>query len=202
MISERISDQGRFSGKKIIIVHGYTASPSSHWFPWLKEKLIEQGAEVIIPTMPDTSSPKPEVWAKMLMDIVPEADKDSVFVGHSLGCITLLRHLASMRSQHLCIGGYILVSGFDVPQMTLPELDSFTVEPLDYAFLREVTKYRFSLISSNDEIISPQFSQALAHSLQTEVINIANGGHFLDRDGFNRLLPVYDILENMLSDRI
>ncbi|CAM3812427.1 RBBP9/YdeN family alpha/beta hydrolase [Xenorhabdus thuongxuanensis] len=200
MISEKISGQGRFSGKKIIIVHGHTASPSSHWFPWLKEKLTEQGAEVIIPTMPDTSSPKPEAWAKMLMDIAPEADEDSIFVGHSLGCITLLRHLESMRSQHLRIGGYILVSGFDSPQITLPELDFFTVEPLDYAFLREVTEHRFSLISSNDEIISPQFSLALAHSLQTEVINIDNGGHFLDRDGFTRLLPVYDILENMLSE--
>ncbi|WP_338885190.1 alpha/beta fold hydrolase [Xenorhabdus sp. TH1] len=200
MISEKISVQGRFSGKKIIIVHGYTASPSSHWFPWLKEKLTEQGAEVIIPTMPDTSSPKPEAWAKMLMDIVPEVDKDAIFVGHSLGCISLLRHLESMRSQHLHIGGYILVSGFDSPQITLPELDPFTVEPLDYAFLREVTEHRFSLISSDDKIVSPHSSLDLSHSLQTEVINIANGGHFLDRDGFTCLLPVYDILENMLSE--
>ncbi|MBD1229364.1 serine hydrolase family protein [Xenorhabdus griffiniae] len=195
-----MSGQGRFSGKRIIIVHGYTASPSSHWFPWLKEKLTEQGAEVIIPTMPDTSSPKPEAWAKMLMDVVSKADKDSIFVGHSLGCITLLRHLESIRSQHLHIGGYILVSGFDSPQITLPELNSFVVEPLDYAFLREITEHRFSLISSNDEIVSPQSSLALAHSLQTELINIDNGGHFLDRDGFTRLLPVYDILENMLSE--
>ncbi|BET97102.1 alpha/beta hydrolase [Xenorhabdus sp. TCT-1] len=150
--------------------------------------------------MPDTSSPKPEAWANMLMDIVPEADKDSIFVGHSLGCITLLRHLESMCSQHLRIGGYILVSGFDSPQITLPELDSFTVEPLDYAFLREVTEHRFSLISSDDEIVSPQSSLTLAHSLQTEVMNIDNGGHFLDRDGFTRFLPVYDILENMLSE--
>ncbi|MDC9603533.1 RBBP9/YdeN family alpha/beta hydrolase [Xenorhabdus griffiniae] len=200
MISEKISGQGLFSGKRIIIVHGYTASPSSHWFPWLKEKLTEQGAEVIIPTMPDTSSPKPEAWAKMLMEVVSKADKDSIFVGHSLGCIMLLRHLETIRSQHLHIGGYILVSGFDSPQITLPELDSFVVEPLDYAFLREITEHRFSLISSNDEIVSPQSSLALAHSLQTELINIDNGGHFLDRDGFTHLLPVYDILENMLSE--
>ncbi|PHM61136.1 RBBP9/YdeN family alpha/beta hydrolase [Xenorhabdus ishibashii] len=200
MISEKISGQGRFSGKKIIIVHGYTASPSSHWFPWLKDKLTEQGAEVIIPTMPDTSSPKPESWANMLIDIVPEIDKNSIFIGHSLGCITLLRHLESMRFQHLHIGGYILVSGFDSPQITLPELDPFTAEPLDYAFLREITGHRFSLISSNDDIVSPQSSQALANSLQTEVINISNGGHFLDRDGFTRLLPVYDILESILSE--
>ncbi|MBD2785470.1 serine hydrolase family protein [Xenorhabdus sp. DI] len=200
MASEKVSSSGQFSGKKIIIIHGYTASPSSNWFPWLKEKLTEQGAEVIVPAMPETSAPKPESWAKMLMDIVPVADKNSVFIGHSLGCIAVLRHLESICSQHLHIGGYILVSGFDSPQITVPELNAFTVEPLDYAFLRQITKQRISLISSNDQIVSPQSSLDLAHALQTEVINVANAGHFLDRDGFTRLSPVYDILQNMLSE--
>ncbi|MDC9594986.1 RBBP9/YdeN family alpha/beta hydrolase [Xenorhabdus sp. IM139775] len=200
MASEKISSDSRFSGKKIIIVHGYTASPSSNWFPWLKEKLTEQGAEVIVPAMPESSAPKPEAWAKRLMDIVPEADENSIFIGHSLGCITVLRHLESIRSQHLHIGGFILVSGFDSPQATLPELNSFIVEPLDYDFLRKVTEQRISLISSNDDIVSPQASLDLAHALQTEVMNVANGGHFIYRDGFTRLLPVYDILENMLSE--
>ncbi|PHM73669.1 RBBP9/YdeN family alpha/beta hydrolase [Xenorhabdus kozodoii] len=199
-MSGKISVQGPFFGKKIVIVHGYTASPSSHWFPWLKEKLTEQGAEVIIPAMPETLPPKPETWANILMDIVPEADNDSIFIGHSLGCITLLRHLEAIRSRQLHIGGYILVSGFDSPQINLPELAPFTANPLDYVFLREITQHRISLISSDDRIVSPQSSQALAHSLQTEVINIANGGHFLDRDGFTCLLPVYTILENMLLE--
>ncbi|OTA17336.1 esterase [Xenorhabdus vietnamensis] len=199
MTSEKTNSNGRFSGKKIIIVHGYTASSSSNWFPWLKEKLNQQGAEVIVPTMPESSAPKPEKWAKMLMNIVPEVDRDTIFIGHSLGCITVLRHLESIRFQYLHIGGYVLVSGFDAPQITLPELNSFTAEPLDYAFLRGVTEHRISLISSNDEIVSPQSSRKLALSLQTTVINVDNGGHFLDRDGFTSLLPVYNILENILS---
>ncbi|SFO12626.1 alpha/beta hydrolase [Xenorhabdus japonica] len=92
-----------------------------------------------------------------------------------------------------------MVSGFDSPQITLPELNSFTVEPLDYAFLRGVTEHRISLISSNDEIVSPQSSRELACSLQAEVINVDNGGHFLDRDGFTHLLPVYDILDHDIN---
>ncbi|MEX0447273.1 alpha/beta hydrolase [Xenorhabdus sp. SGI246] len=56
-----------------------------------------------------------------------------------------------------------------------------------------------SIISSNDEIVSPQSSYALANSLQTEIINIENAGHFLDRDGFTRLLPVYDVLKTIVS---
>ncbi|MDX7999299.1 serine hydrolase family protein [Xenorhabdus sp. Reich] len=200
MALETISNHGQFSGKKIIIIHGYTASPSSNWFPWLKEMLTEQGANVVLPEMPESSAPKPEDWADMLMDVIPKADKNTIFIGHSLGCITILRHLEAIHSPSLHIGGYILVAGFDSPQTTLPELDSFTAEPLDYIFLREMTKHRISIISSNDEIISPQSSDALAHALQAQVINIDNGGHFLDRDGFTRLLPVYDALKNMVKE--
>ncbi|MBI6550432.1 RBBP9/YdeN family alpha/beta hydrolase [Xenorhabdus lircayensis] len=200
MTLETISGHGLFSGKKIIIVHGYTASSSSNWFPWLKETLIEQGADVIVPGMPESLAPKPEAWANMLMDIVPRAGKDTIFIGHSLGCIAVLRHLEAIRSTSPHIGGYILVSGFDSPQIALPELDSFTAEPLDYAFLRGVTGLRISIISSNDGIVSSQSSQALAHSLQTEITNVDNGGHFLDREGFTRLLPVYDALKTVVSE--
>ncbi|OTA21151.1 esterase [Xenorhabdus beddingii] len=196
------SSPGLFSGKKIIIVHGYTASPSSNWFPWLKDTLTEQGAEVIVPAMPESSAPEPEVWTNMLMDITPRADKDTIFIGHSLGCITVLRHLEAISSTSLHIGGYILVSGYGSPQATLPELDAFAVEPLDYAFLRGVTEHRISIISSNDEIVPPHSSDALAHSLQSKVINVDNGGHFLDKDGFTRLLPVYHALKMMVSEEV
>ncbi|MDE9484443.1 RBBP9/YdeN family alpha/beta hydrolase [Xenorhabdus bovienii] len=200
MTLEKIKNDELFSGKKVIIIHGYTASPSLHWFPWLKEVLIEQSAEVIIPAMPESLAPKPEAWAKMMMDIAPQVDSNTIFIGHSLGCITVLRHLEVIRSASLHIGGYILVAGCDSPQATLPELDSFTAEPLDHAFLREITGHRISIISSNDEIVSPQSSHALAQSLQTKVITIDNGGHFLDRDGFTRLLPVYEALKMMVSE--
>ncbi|PHM37535.1 RBBP9/YdeN family alpha/beta hydrolase [Xenorhabdus innexi] len=189
-----------FSGKKIIIVHGYTASPSSHWFPWLKEVLTEQGAEVIVPEMPDSLSPESEAWVRKLMEVIPNADGNTIFIGHSLGCVTLLRHLADIRDTTDKIGGYILVAGFDTLQSTLPELASFTFQPLDYAFLREVTAHRISVISSNDRIVFPESSHALANSLQTEIINIENAGHFLYRDGFTRLLPVYDALKAIVSE--
>ncbi|REF28652.1 hypothetical protein BDD26_3598 [Xenorhabdus cabanillasii] len=196
-LTARNSD--RFSGKKVIIVHGYTASPLSHWFPWLKEVLTEQGADVIVPELPDSLSPKPEAWAKKLTEVVPRADGNTIFIGHSLGCVTLLRYLEAICSTTDQIGGYILVSGFDSTQCTLPELASFTLHTLNYVLLREVTKHRISIISSNDEIVSPQSSHALANSLQTEIINIENAGHFLDREGFTRLLPVYDALKTIVS---
>ncbi|MDR0219055.1 MAG: alpha/beta hydrolase [Enterobacteriaceae bacterium] len=194
-----INNLDLFSDKKVIIVHGYTASPSDNWFPWLKEVLTEQGADVIVPEMPDSSSPTPEAWAKKLMEVVPKADKNTIFVGHSLGCVVLLRHLEAICTTTNQIGGYTLVSGCDTAQVTLPELDIFMSPALDYVFLRNITEHRISIISSNDEIVSPQSSHELANSLQTEIINIENAGHFLDRDGFTRLPPVYEALKSFVS---
>ncbi|MDX7989325.1 serine hydrolase family protein [Xenorhabdus sp. 12] len=197
---ETISNDGLFSGKKVIVIHGYTASPASHWFPWLKEVLTEQGAEVKIPELPESSAPNPDAWAKTFMDIASDIDENTIIIGHSLGCITTLRHLEAIRTEALRIGGYIWVAGCGSAQETLPELDAFfTNEPLDYIYLRGLTENRVSIISANDEIVSPQSSYDLAHALQTEIITIDNGGHFLDRDGFTRLLPVYDALVAMVS---
>lgn len=57
-----------------------------------------------------------------MMDIAPQVDSNTTFIGHSLWCITILRPLKVIRSASLHIGGYILVAGCDLPQATLPEL--------------------------------------------------------------------------------
>ncbi|GAA1200653.1 hypothetical protein LY12_002982 [Prauserella alba] len=57
-------------------------------------------------------------------------------VAHSLGCITVLRHLASLTAPwHL--GTLVLVSGFVDPLPTLPDLDSFIGDGVGPAGIRE-----------------------------------------------------------------
>ncbi|MFF2445278.1 alpha/beta hydrolase, partial [Priestia megaterium] len=53
-------------GKQIHIIHGYGASPSSHWFPWLKGKLIADDHQVSVLHMPNSSNPKKEDWLETL----------------------------------------------------------------------------------------------------------------------------------------
>ena len=44
-------------GKTVYIVHGFTASCRSNWFPWLKERLEDENVKVVIPEMPGTTDP-------------------------------------------------------------------------------------------------------------------------------------------------
>lgn len=186
-----------FNGKQVVIVHGYTASPSANWFPWLRETLIAEGAEVLSPPMPDSQAPQPLAWAQTLAKLLPYADTSTFLIGHSLGCIALMHHLQSMPSGTR-VGGYVLVSGFDCGLSTLPELAAFMSSPLDYAVLRQRAVRRASIISTDDAIVAPQASHQLAAALDTRVVEVSRGGHFLDRDGYTSLPPAYEALRAML----
>ena len=108
-----------------------------------------------------------------------------------------MHHLQSMPSGTR-VGGYVLVSGFDCGLSTLPELAAFMSSPLDYAVLRQRAVRRASIISTDDAIVAPQASHQLAAALDTRVVEVSRGGHFLDRDGYTSLPPAYEALRAML----
>ncbi|HBO23070.1 RBBP9/YdeN family alpha/beta hydrolase [Providencia sp.] len=190
------SNIGQFNNKKFVIVHGYTASPAKNWFPWLKAELESLGALVNVPEMPEPLSPNPQKWQQHLIDLPIDIDKNTILIGHSLGCVTVLRFLEQLAVQGKKVGGYILVSGFDSELETLPELKSHTPNKLNYAALIGIADERVSIISTNDEIVSPQSSKVLAESLQTQVIMEEQAGHFLDREGYVEFPTILSVIKN------
>ncbi len=197
-----VSAGGRpLQNKKIVIIHGYTATPEKNWFPWLKSQLEVLGASVLVPQMPNSQAPDPECWLQHLRDSQIVLDENTLFIGHSLGCISVLRFLAKQKIQSGKIGGYILVSGFADEQETLPELKSHTDINLDYRYLKEIADIRISIISSNDEIVSPESSKSLAKLLDTEVVTISHAGHFLDREGYVEFPTILELIKEKLIPR-
>ncbi|HBC7140553.1 TPA: serine hydrolase family protein [Proteus mirabilis] len=186
-------------GKRVVIVHGYTASPKDNWFPWLKEELGSLGYDVSIPMMPEPNHPNPNEWQQKLADENIILDKDTILIGHSLGCITLLRFLSEQACEDITIGGYILVAGFYSEQKTLPELNSHIYNNLNYSKLIKISDKRVSLISSNDWIVSPDSSKKLASQLQTQIVIEEDAGHFLDKEGYIKLPVMLDIFKYMLN---
>jgi predicted alpha/beta hydrolase family esterase len=176
----------RFAGKHVLIVHGYTASPAANWFPWLAETLRAEGARVDVPAMPAPDEPTPRAWAETLRALVPAADANTLLVGHSLGCISVLRHLLTLPAGTR-IGGLLLVSGFDRPLSTLPTLRAFTDAPLDHAEVIRRAPRIASIYSDNDTIVTPAASRDRSASLRGADEIVAGAGHFLDREGFTRL---------------
>ena len=80
--------------KKVYLVHGWGGSDSSEgWFGWLKKKSKENEIKVISFNMPNTNKPKIEEWVGFLEKNIKEIDKETYFIGHSVGCQAVLRFL-------------------------------------------------------------------------------------------------------------
>lgn len=172
--------------KRLVIVHGFTAAPEHHWFPWLKQQAVQSGLNVTVPRLPDSQAPQPESWLDALEDSIGEPDENSWLVGHSLGCITLLNYL-TQRYPGAAAGGLLLVSGFSEPVPGLEMLDSFTRKPVNADSVIARIPQRVVIGSLNDEIVPPEYSLRLSKQLSAPFYALPDHGHFLARDGVTEL---------------
>lgn len=95
--------------KRVIIVHRWEGGSHDDWRPWLKAELEKKDFEVFIPDMPDTNIPVIEKWVNRLANIVGTPDSNTYFIGHSIGCQTILRYLQTIDVK---IGGALFVAGW------------------------------------------------------------------------------------------
>lgn len=185
-------------GMRVHIIHGYAASPADHWFPWLERELERRGARVDIVELPASDAPRPEAWLQALEVQVGRPDRNTFFVAHSLGGITLLRYLESLQPEPE-VGGYILVSGFNDRLAILPQLDGFVRPELDHDRLARIASARTVIAARDDTIVPYGLSLELADALQARFVTVERGGHFLGSDGFNGFPLVLQELERAME---
>ncbi|HEY4501322.1 MAG TPA: alpha/beta hydrolase [Candidatus Paceibacterota bacterium] len=85
--------------KRIIIVHGWGGSPTADWVEWATEAFREKEYEVITPEMPDTNHPIIEKWVGHLKSVVGTVDENTYFIGHSIGCQTIMRFIETLNTK-------------------------------------------------------------------------------------------------------
>lgn len=185
--------------KHVYILPGFGATPADHWFPWLKNKLTKNGYIVDILEMPNPSEPELAVWLNYLEQNIRSVNEQTYFVAHSLGCIALLQYLNALTPDTK-IGGLVLVLGFTTPLELLPELDEFTKNEINFEHLTQLTNNRLIIASQNDTIVPFEQTKELGELMNTRLISIAKGGHFLAEDGFTQLPEVYDELVRMMHN--
>src|SRR3989338_5376504 len=79
--------------KRAFLIHGWYGNPNNHWFPWLALELKARSFDVSAPQMPHAPKPGVKEWLEFLKEYVGKPDKDTYFVGNSLGCIALVRYI-------------------------------------------------------------------------------------------------------------
>ena len=182
--------------KNIYIIHGFDASSTRHWFPWLNKFLTDKGAITESIDMPTPAQPDCRTWLSFLSERITRISSNTYFVAHSLGCITTLRYLQTLGAP---IGGVVLVSGFDQPIPGFSFLDAFTATSLDYNLLSRIIPNRAVVSAMDDPIVPHEFSRSFAERFDAVFYETKTGGHYLDADGVTTLPIVADVLSRMMK---
>lgn len=180
----------------MFFVHGWEGHPQEGWRPWLKNELEKQGYTVINPQMPDTKNPTMRVWVSCLASIVGNGDDQCYFIGHSLGCITILRYLETLPDKAK-VGGAILVAGFgeDLEYKGYKgELASFFQTPVDWEKAKGHCNKFVAIHSADDPWINIKNNKLFVEKLGAESVIMNNMKHFSGDDGITKVEPILDYL--------
>ena len=99
----------------IFIIHGTYGSPQENWFPWLKKELEKLGYTVYVPHFPSPPNHSLTCWSNVFENYKEYLNKDSILIGHSIGCAFILGILE--RSQ---VAATFFVAGF-LKKLSIPE---------------------------------------------------------------------------------
>lgn len=179
--------------QRVIIVHGYEASPGANWFPWLQAELQVQGIDVTVVPLPAPDEPETAAWENAVSAALGVPDGGAAIVAHSLGAITALRVLAALPEPWE-LGVLVLVAGFVEPLGALPELDRYLETDVDVERLARSIRTRIVIRSETDPFVPPAASDDLAKRLGAYLQVHPEAGHFMAKDGVTRFPAVLDIL--------
>ena len=177
--------------KTIYLVHGWGGSSSGvEWFNWLKEELYKKGHKVIAFNMPNTENPKIEEWVRHLEENIKDVDERTYFVGHSIGCQTILRFLEKLHS-HKRIGGCVFVAGwFKVINLESEELEiahPWMNSKIEYKRVLDHCNNFLAVFSDNDPLVPLTDSKIFEEKLGTQTVIEHDKEHFSGSSGIKEL---------------
>lgn len=176
--------------KRTFLIHGWEGYPEEGWRPWLRDELEKEDFEVIVPAMPNTANPTMNVWVPFLAKTVSQPQENDFFVGHSLGCITILRYLETLSADQK-VGGVVLVAGFG-HDLQYPgykgELSSFFQTPVNWDEIKKHCLKFVAIMSDDDPYVPLTHGDLFEEKLGAKVIIEHNMKHFSGDDDIN-ILP-------------
>lgn len=160
---------------RIILIHGYKASPQFGWFPWIERELRALGFDVFIPELPNPEEPDRDVWNETLVKACTPLTENDIIVGHSLGGAAALRMLeaAEARSTPHAL---VLVS---TPWMIKDDrFRGFFFSELDFEVLMWRASKFVVIHAVDDTVIPVEHGRRYAAALHGVLVTPEIGGHF------------------------
>ena len=170
--------------KRVIIVHRWGESPTSDWYEWLKDELEEKGFETLVPEMPEPNEPVIKAWVEHLDETVKKADKDTYFVGHSIGCQAIMRYLETLPEKTKIGGAVFVAPWIGKKSKNLDPISKPWVEKkMDLKKIKTILTKIVAIFSDNDPLVPLKESELFKKELGAKIIIEKKKGHFRAEDG-------------------
>jgi predicted alpha/beta hydrolase family esterase len=188
--------------KRIFIIHGWGGIVNEGWLGWLKEELALKGFEVFPLQMPNTNEPRIKAWVDAINKEVGKIDKNTFFVGHSIGCQAIVRYLSSLSAAEVS-GGAVFVAGFfkrltnmGSDNLSRDIINEWLGSSLDLISVKRHLLSSAAIFSDNDPYVPMDNVHDFQNILESKIIIEHQQGHFSGDSG----LPKYDIILNTVLD--
>lgn len=170
------------------MIHGWGGSPNNDWFQWAKKELTRNGYEVFVPEMPETNHPKIGLWVNKLKEIVGRSREDDVFVGHSIGCQTILRYLevASKADKVILIAPwwYLILDAGEEQS----DADPWLKIDVNFEKIRSKAGRFVAVFSDKDPFVPLEKNVGFfKEKLDPEIIIKSKMSHFTEGDGLTEI---------------
>jgi len=168
----------------IFIIHGAGGHPEENWFPWLKKELeaINPENKVIVPQFPTPENQTLDNWLKTFDQYENQIDKNTIFIGHSLGVPFILNLLEKHQ-----VKAAFLVAGFTgkAGNKFDDSMKTFAQKPFDWQKITTNCKKFTIFHSDNDPYIKLEKAEELDGLLKTKVTIVKGAGHFNKSSGYD-----------------
>lgn len=111
--------------KNATILHGTGTKNTEFWFPYIKEKLEENGYDVWLPQLPNDNTPNLEEWVPFVLG-KGKFNEETIIIGHSAGSqliLSLLENIEVKVKKAILVSGYAESLRESVTSENKPELD-------------------------------------------------------------------------------
>jgi uncharacterized protein len=173
--------------KTIYLIHGWGGTPKSEkWFKWLNTECEKRNYNLTTPKMPNTYLPNLNEWLGLLERDVKNIDNETYFVGHSLGCLAIIKYLETLDS-NIKIGGAVFVAPWmKLDKNTIEEEKEESVKnirpwmeiPVNFSKVKKHTNNFLCILSDNDPYVPLTNKKLFEEKLGAEIIIKHHEEHF------------------------
>jgi uncharacterized protein len=179
--------------KRVYLVHSWSGSSMSEpWFSWLKKELAKKKIEFYAFDFPNSEKPTIKEWVGFLKEKAKDVDEETYFIGHSIGCQTIMRYLEGLP-ENKKIGGCIFVAGwFNLTELSDEEkvtAESWLNRPIKCDKVKKHTANFLAIFSDDDPYVPLSDAEIFKEKLGAKIV-IKHG-----EEHFNETKEIKEILE-------